>query len=70
MLFSSSPFLSFISLSCVVLSFSTRKGFSGRLFYFFGKVDGWGEKESRRGSVVSRIVVVHGRYENNAQLIS
>ena len=28
------------SLPCVVLSFSTRKGFSGRLFCFFGEVDG------------------------------
>ena len=32
------------SLPCVALSFSSRKGFSGRLFYFFGKVDGWGEE--------------------------
>lgn len=35
---------------CVALSFSTRKGFSGRLFYFFGKVDGWGRRRVGEGA--------------------
>ena len=51
--FSSPVFSSFLphlllfnsyTLPCVALPFSSRKVFSGRLFYFFGKVDGWGEK--------------------------
>ena len=33
---------------CFLLSFSTRKVFSGRLFYFFGKVDGWERGRNRR----------------------